>query len=921
MTALESVTTNARTAESTARGGRFLETMRARSALVLSLAAFVPVVVVVATACGSPASKVLSGAPVLQGDDASADASFSARSCTPWTEHAEPLDPSTPATPTDPNDPNDPFYVPQTRRPTPTDEKDLCEVADSNLTRSEKGIVAAAGAGGPMARHGAWDHVTKPVRLDLLDRRYALTTREHALLGQNGFVVMERRAYSTYAWALHDVYQSQLPIYVSADAILHAVFASNDHLLASIEAAQLVPLLGRSLSAMHCALAEAATSYPPEVARDLDLYLTVARSLLADAPVPSVLGTDAEASARIADAKKASGIATVSMFGRDRRIDWSQYEPRGHYANAAPAEDAADGAASDAATGSFSLSPYFRAAMWLSRIEMNLVSRSSRSSSPTPLPDPRETPREAIDALALADLVERAHAADDVARLDRAWTLLAGRREDVTVADLSKLRSKARVTKIDLGAFDALKGAIGNDFQRTARLHPMPEGSTVLPAITTLLGPRVVADAAAFRPLVNGEVPERYLVGPGDVAYVLGLDRGKTYLAADLVKFPALAQKLDVARGIVTSAPDAGDLYGAWLGALRGVSVPVASLGVVPSFMKTPAYDDLRLNTLIAGYGQIRHNYVLMAGQSYDEGGCRIPDGWVEPLPGVYEGIARYASRGAATLKELDPKDAMGGVGYFAQLETVANVLSVIAKHEVEGRALTEDEKRFLGMVVEMTPGGTGGPPTYTGWYFDIFRGRADEALATASFVADYHTSSYLDKVVYAGATGPRMGVFVVDAGGAPRVMVGPVARAYELTGTTAKRFNDATADASVDKHDPWAKTYTAEPPPVPGLSVAAFIPSEKRVVKMVLRAKTALPRVVIELTDHHGVPMSTTTRAVPAHGRVVVSLTPPRHAEGVRVRVGEYMIEGATGGPGESVSLEAGGVTVDSGDWGEISK
>ena len=160
----------------------------------------------------------------------------------------------------------------------------------------------------------------------------------------------------------------------------------------------------------------------------------------------------------------------------------------------------------------------------------------------------------------------------------------------------------------------------------------------MLPAIATFLGPRVVADAAAFRPLVNSEVDGRYMIGSGDVAYVLGLDRGKTYLAADLAKYPALGPKLDVARGVVASAPDAGDLYGAWLGALRGVAAPVASLGVVPSFMTTPAYDDLRVNTLVAGYGQIRHNYVLMAGQSYDEGGCRIPDGWVEPLPGGVRG-------------------------------------------------------------------------------------------------------------------------------------------------------------------------------------------------------------------------------------------------------------------------------------------
>jgi hypothetical protein len=908
-------------AESVARPGRTLQNMRARRALVVSLLAVVPVVV--ATACGSPATKVRAGAPSLfPAEDASADTARAAQAsgrCTPWTEPAPALGPSASAAGT-PADAVDPADLPRVRRALPTDPKDMCEVADSNLLRAEKALLAggAAGAGGPMAPHAAWDHARKPARLDLLDRRYALTQRERALLGKNGFVVMERRTYSTYAWALHDVYQSELPVYVSADAILHAVYASNDHLLASIETSLLVPLLGRSLSAMHCALVDAARSYPPDVARDLDLYLTVARSLLADAPVPSVLGTDAEAAARIADAEKASGIATVAMFGRDRKVDWSQYEPRGHYAN--PGAGAGAGAGDEASSGP-SLSAYFRAAMWLSRIEMNLVSRSSRSSSPAPTPDARETPREAIDALALADLVDRAHAVDDVARLDRAWTLLAGRREDVTVAELAKLRDKAGITKIELASFDRLKGAIGSDYQRTARLHPMPEGSTVLPAITTLLGPRVVADAAAFRPLVNGEVPERYLVGPGDVAYVLGLDRGKAYLADDLAKFSSLAHNLDVARGIVRTAPDAGGLYGAWLTALRGVSAPIASLGVVPSFMTTPAYDDLRMNTLVAGYGQIRHNYVLMAGQSYDEGGCRIPDGWVEPLPGVYAGIASYAKRGAAALKELDPKDGLGTIAYFTQLETVAKVLGVIAKHELEGRALTEEEKRFLGMVVEMTPGGTGGPPMYTGWYFDVFRGRAEEALATASFIADYHTSSYLDKVVYAGATGPRMGVFVIDAGGVPRVMVGPVARAYELTGTTAKRFDDETGAASPDKRDPWAKGYTAEPPPEPALSLAASIRYDRRTVKMVMRVKAALPRVVIELIDHHGVAIATTTRAIPAGGRVVLSMTPPRQAEGVRVRVGDYMTEGSTGGPSEGVSLEAGGLKIESDDWSEASK
>jgi hypothetical protein len=883
-----------------------------------ALGVLVVLPVVVASACGAPASKMRSGVgetatPV----DASADVALVARRCTPWTDASAADGVQPPADP-DADGPRD-------RHVTPKNAKDLCEVADANLARAEKAIVS--GAGGALAPHAAWNHVARPARLDRVEKRFAMNEAEHALLAKNGFVVMEKRAYSTYAWAIHDVYQSELPIYVSADAILHAVFASNDHLLAKLETDLLVPLLGRSLSAMHCALTEAAKAYPPEVARDLDVYLTVARSLLADAPVPSVLGTDDEAAKRVADARKASGIATVELFGRDRLIDWSQYAPRGHYAKAEPPKEEGEeasaapaAAAPEDAVAGPSLTAYFRAAMWLSRIEMNLVSRSSRSSSPSPTADPRETPREAMMAVALADLVEQAHAVDDVARLDRAWTLLAGRREDVTIAEISKLRQKAGLRAIELGGFERLKAAIGSDFQRTARLHPMPEGSTVLPAIATFLGPRVVADTAAFRPLVNSEVGGRYMIGAGDVAYVLGLDRGKAYLAADLAKYPSLGGKLDVARGVVSSAPDAGDLYGAWLGAVRGAAAPVSGLGVVPSFMTTPAYDDLRVNTLVAGYGQIRHNYVLMAGQSYDEGGCHIPDGWVEPLPGVYEGIARYASRGAAVVRELDPKDGTGSRAYFAELEKVARVLGVIAKHELEGRALTDEEKRFLGMVVEMTPGSSGGGPTYTGWYFDLFRGRAEEGLATSAFVADYHTSSYLDQVVYAGATGPRMGVFVVDAGGAPRVMAGPVARAYELTSTTAKRVDDESGAAAPGKLDPWARSYTAPAPAAPAFALGATLPyeDEKGPVKVVLRAgAVALPRVIVELTDHHGVVIATTTRAVPASGRVALSLAAPagRHAEGVRVRIGGFMADDSVHGPSSSVEIASGGVKVDGDD------
>src|SRR5262249_54090190 len=158
-------------------------------------------------------------------------------------------------------------------------------------------------------------------------------------------------------------------------------------------------------------------------------------------------GVDKQASELVAKAIAAGAMGKVSLFGRDRLVDFSQYLPRGHY------------------TKSESLQAFFRAAMWASRLELNLVSRSSRSSAPGPEPDPRETPREALDALALADLAARSGADAKIATLDHAWAILAGAREDVTIEQLAALRASAGITSLkDPKAFDAFKTALGDRF-------------------------------------------------------------------------------------------------------------------------------------------------------------------------------------------------------------------------------------------------------------------------------------------------------------------------------------------------------------------------------------------------------------------------------------------------------------------------
>src|SRR5690606_24628864 len=127
----------------------------------------------------------------------------------------------------------------------------------------------------------------------------------------------------------------------------------------------------------------------------------------------------------------------------------------------------------------------------------------------------------------------------------------------------------------------------------------------------------------------------------------------------------------------------------------------------------------------------------------------------------------------------------------------------------------------------------SGAPPKYTGWYFDLFPDRELGAQKPGELVADYFTLTNADRVVHVGAERPRLGVFVIDTGGQPRAMVGPVAKGYELATSIAGRVGDAGARDASGKTGFW-RSYLAPAPAAPPMHVqvvdcAAL--SQKRVV------------------------------------------------------------------------------------------
>ena len=624
-------------------------------------------------------------------------------------------------------------------------------------------------------------------------------------------------------------------------------------MLGDIERTRLGPKLVGLVDRMRATLAVSRDRYDAQTADDLDLYLVVAHRLLH--PQSEVHARKAEvetvASGIVEQAKQAAGLAPESLFGRERMIDYSQYKPRGHYANGgfqdgfdvklAPSKDGA-------VTEHISPSDYFVAMTWLSRLELNLVSRSCRSSQPGADVDGSETPREARDAIALADLAGRAGALPDLRAFEDVYGVFAGHREDVSLPAILALAAKGGFSARDPDAPAKLRAAIGAGWRRTARTHFMPDGATELPAIATMFGPRIVPDIAPLTHLVHPAVPGRLALGAADVGYVMGHDRAKSYLAEDLAKHPDLGAALDASRAeLAAGTQGKRDVYSAWMGAaLRLADRPN---GTAPSFMASDAWADMRMSSALAVYAQIRHTFVLLAGQGYDGYGCEIPDGWVEPAVGAYDGMLAWvrAARTAA------PSQA----AYFRRVEEVLSMLRSISLTELSGVALSEPQRRWLGMVSEYTPkdgygGDSGEPPKYTGWYFDLFPDREIGAERGVDLVADWFTLTNADQVRHLGIEKAALGVFVVDVGGEPRAMVGPVAKTYEVATPIAERLDDERARKVTGKRADWL-SFLAPKKADPPLAAHLFVCADD--ARVVLRSAHPLAATVT-LLDHHGDPL-----------------------------------------------------------------
>lgn len=635
---------------------------------------------------------------------------------------------------------------------------------------------------------------------DSIRSKYKLTDHEKSLIEKHGFMVTERLRCASFGKAFGEIFHNDLPVFVSTDAILHAIHMSYDEILKRVEEDILIAKLDLLLARLHTQLPALVLRYASNSAMkqqliDVDVYLTIPRILLGN-PVAPVFTESAAGVDALLDLIKAEQPQEYKLFSTTLRfIDFSQFTVRGHYTQSEP------------------LKKYFQAMIWLGRTEMYLMAPVNS----TPPQTDEDIQRQTIDAVLLAEAAQGGNAYPLLEEIDSIIRFFVGESDNVT---LPNIRTLIQATTTD-SASQLLDVPRWKDFQDTLKqksfafqrilsqiiISDPTSPDDIRPASSfLLLGQRFIIDSYVTGSVVYDKIKFqdkkvwRALPSSFDVLFSLGNNAAAQLLETELAAYH-YASNLAALRYLIDSYEAEfwkSTLYNNWLNSIRVLNPPVDKT-TFPRFMQTAAWWQEKMNTQLASWAQLRHDNLLYAKQSYTGGViCSFPESYVEPIPEFYGAVKAFASTAAERFEsirftDLGTKDVI--VEYWKYLRDVVDTLGTISQKELAKTPLSERDKEFLRRMLYLR--GICGPE-YDGWYYRLYYTSETGFTKQDFVVADVHTcptdaaGNMVGWVMHAG-TGPvNLAVVTTEvADGRTISFIGPVMSYYEHVSTNFKRLTD----------------------------------------------------------------------------------------------------------------------------------
>lgn len=625
---------------------------------------------------------------------------------------------------------------------------------------------------------------------------FSLDAAERERLEALGFVVVPARGPGGAGPVdvYYRVFAADLPVFVSADSVLHAWHRSYDEILALTESSVLQGMLTEVLDGVHAALGSSDAAQ-----HDARVYVSVARALLHD---DRRVAPEDEAAVRpLLAAIDAERRAEVELLGQRRTHDFSQYRPRGHYAE------------------SEWLGRYFKAMMWLGRMDLRLYDPSTGASP---------NPREEAAARALVAALDQSGKLEGFEELERFYRLHVGRPNALTPADVERLCTAAGARTCRSAAAPAMAE------QYQAQASPA-YSSAPKPGVVSMrmLPQRFAYDAWVADRTTSPRLPAvgqsaRSMASPYEVAFALGSERALEPLAAEMDEpyAAALPGRLEATRHTMEGLrPLELDetIYNHWLEALMVVGRTDLDERL-PRVLRTAAWHDHRLETLLASWAELRHDTILVVEQSEGFIGCQYPQGYVEPLPELYRQLEQATAHLVAFYEGKDGQipraHLMRTVPAWAKhFRSTMERLARLSEQELRGEPMSAADLAFIDHTVDRhADDGYGGARSYDGWYAALYwnpgwqlEPRRERGLGgtynhgrggvSEPIVVDVHTDGDHDTVLEVATGHPELMIVVIDQGDDVAVYGGPASSFYAFEKPASQRMTDVQWEKAIQEH------------------------------------------------------------------------------------------------------------------------
>lgn len=522
---------------------------------------------------------------------------------------------------------------------------------------------------------------------------FDLSEAQRRLLAQNGFVVADPLPgkYNEFYQLYESLrYETEVPIFVTTDAVFHVYHLIFDKMLRDLEREHFIP----DLEALTQAMLEASlqqfqavqgTALEEPARRNVAYFAVAARLLGLPGPLPPPAQELAYAELALIEAQGGPSISPIwdrPDLPEDKKLieDYSQFIPRGHY------------------TRSEELKRYFRAMMWYGRMTFRLR-------------DAFETRR----ALLLVHALRGAQAADGTPaatlweRIYDPTVFIVGKADDLSYHEYGAISDAVFASGADLLAF--ADDARLEQFVQAARQLPPPQVNSMWVWIWEdkqeatqgfrFMGQRFTLDAYVFGQMIWRNV--------GTMENPRGLPKGLDFFAAlgseealsildemgetAYAHYPEQMEK--VRKEVASLELDSWtqNLYWSWLYAFHPIVAPKGD--PYPPFMQTQAWLRKDLNAALGSWTELKHDTILYAKQVMAEMGGgepgEPPHGYVEPNPEAY---ARLLALARMTAEGLEARGLLGDAtrGNLANLMDLLTFLQRISEMELAGQPIDEQD-------------------------------------------------------------------------------------------------------------------------------------------------------------------------------------------------------------------------------------